>query len=124
MVIFASAIVLADGGFYGSVTYKNCECTTLPKDNVEIYQELSNQSYFCHVQCNAGQGSYNTRVCDPPHVYPPGWYVLHVAVSRESNCWGGHPTPGIPVRVYHGLDWQEVNLVVEGPTPKPRDGDD
>ncbi len=119
LVIFASAMVLADGGFYGRIIYKNCECNSLPYDYVKIDPEESGEPYLCYVQCHSGYAHYHTRVCGPPHVFPPGWYVLGVQLSDSSNCYYG-----VRVRVYHGEDWQEVNLEVRGPEITPWGGDE
>jgi hypothetical protein len=116
LVIFVSAMAFADGGFYGSVTYKNCDCYW--NGDKVIIKPLEGQCDpgYCWVDC-WGPG-YSTQGADP-ETYPPGLYDLTVEISEQSNCYYG-----VTVRVYHGEDWQEVNLVVKGPESTPWGGDE
>ena len=121
LVIFVSTVALADGGFYGSVTYKNCECSWPPNyDRVRIVRiDQVGGPWFYGVDC-WGPG-YSTEG-GAPETFPPGRYQLVVALDENSECRKG--LGGLSVVVTHGDDWQEVNLIVRGPEGQPRDGDE
>ena len=108
LAIFISSIALANGGFYGSVTYNHCDCTW-NEDYVKIQLVTGGQIYSYGIDC-WGPG-YTTD----PDTFEPGWYRLWVDFNEiEGDC-----TASFPITVYHGEEDQEVNLKVQGNLPKP-----
>jgi len=104
VVAFMSPAAFADGGFYGTVTYSNCDCTGMGGDIVRIKKMSTGQMWDCDVGCRPCCG-YNTGSCGLS-TFPPGTYRLWVVV--EDNCHS------LPKTVEHGHDWQEVNIKVYG----------
>lgn len=113
LVIFVSAMAFADGGFYGSVTYIHCDCSW-NADQVKIQKIGEVWADYYYIDC------YGPGYTTDPDTFEPGWYRLGVVVGEGSDC-----AVSFPVTVYHGDEWQEVNLTVQGNLPKPDgEGDD
>ncbi len=114
-VAFMTATALADGGFNGSITYKNCDCVPGTQgDKVQITPIGGGDTEYCGIDCQ--RSIYNTSGCDPG-TYPPGWYSLRVVLGSGTEC-----EYSMPVTVYHGDQAQEVNLIVHGPSGEPDGG--
>lgn len=113
LVALISATALAEGGFWGTVTYSNCECTFGGGDNVMVQRvgELESEDY--EVRCSPCCG-YNTETGCPPHTFPPGTYRLwvHLYFSTDSCAT-------VIKEVEHGSELQRVDLVVKGPPDEP-----
>jgi len=97
--IFLVGIALAEGGFYGTINYKDCTCDT-------------NDDVIC-----SGVPCYNTG----HHTYPTGYYKLWVDLNDFSDC----DKSNIEI-IYHDADLgdQEVNLTVNGKEDQPEGGGD
>ena len=106
-----SATALADGGFYGTVTYNNCDCT-LAGDKVMIVPVSGGDPDECGIDCSPCCG-YNTQGCDPV-TFPPGTFKLWVHLDAGTDSCA----TAIKI-VEHGSESQEVNLTVQGPLSKP-----
>jgi hypothetical protein len=109
LVVFMFAAALADGGFYGGITYINCDCTQF-EDKVYIQPVLGGEGGVCNIDCLCNL--YNTYGCDPS-TYPPGTYRMWVA-SPGCKCNISY--------VVHGSEDQEVNFTVRGPEETPDGG--
>ena len=105
LAIFISSMAFADGGFYGSITYKNCDCSWPPYyDRVRIERtDQSGGPWYYGVDC--GHHGYSTQGGNP-ETFPPGQYTIGLVFGDSSNC-----TLTFFQGVTHGEDWQEVNLV-------------
>jgi hypothetical protein len=115
LLTLISATALADGGFYGSITYDDCDCTYPPDgDKVMIRPVGGGTPYECGINCP--RESYNTDGCWP-FTFPPGTYEMWVAAKDCYNYWP-------PKVVVHGEEWQEVNFTVHGPEGTPEGGGD
>ena len=111
LVIFVSTVALADGGFYGYVEYKNCDCYNQPpySDHVMIKNQDTGEIHWIRPRCGSNPG-YNSVM-----TFEPGYYKIWVDPSDiYSNC-----TASFPITVYHGNEWQQVDLRVEGNLPTP-----
>ncbi len=115
LVAFTSVAAFADGGFYGSITYNNCDCQ-FPPDNDRVMIRLvgGQDEYACGINCF--REVYNTAGC-PPFTFPPGTYEMWVAAH---DCYSYWP----PKIVVHGEELQEVKFTVHGPSPTPDGGGD
>ncbi len=112
LIVFAGATAFADGGFFGSIDYRNCDCSNGPGfDQVKISSTAGGSSTFWSAACGGGgPDGYNTGT----QTFPPGWYDIAVVLGISTDCDKVQLE-----RVYHGTDDQRVNLIVYGPTPKP-----
>jgi hypothetical protein len=110
LAALATGTALADGGFYGTVTYINCDCTWAGADFVRIAPTGQAEYYDYGIRCGGNPG-YTTN----PDTFPPGYYDFYV---HTEDC----DPPIYPIRVYHGSEEQEVNLTVRGPNPDPDGG--
>jgi hypothetical protein len=100
-------------GFYGSITYNNCDCTeSAYADQVYIKKLPSGPTEHVGVICNQGVGTYDTEASDQL-VFEPGDYQLWVWFnpSGPSEC----ETSSIE-EVEHQYGKQEVNITAYGPT--------
>jgi len=100
-------------GFYGSITYNNCECTDEAyADKVYIKRLPSGPIKSVGVSCNFGVGSYDTEESDDL-VFEPGDYQLWVEFNEQgpSEC----ETSSIE-QVEHQYSKQEVDITAYGPT--------
>ena len=99
-------------GFYGTITYKNCECTDEAyADRVYIKKLPSGPTEWVPIWCNSGSGSYDTEASNQL-VFAPGDYQIWVEFDPEySEC----ETSNIE-QIEHGYSKQQVNLTALGPT--------
>ncbi len=100
-------------GFYGSITYNDCDCTDgAYADRVYIKKLPSGTPKYVGVTCRQGVGSYDTEVSDDL-VFAPGSYQLWVEFDDGglSEC----ETSSIE-QVTHGYSKQQVNIIAYGPT--------
>ena len=105
---------MADGGFYGYVTFKYCDCNA-QYVWVSIYHIETQQSFTCIIRCG-GRPGYSTNSNWPNNTYPPGHYQITVAADPNNTDCVGSPTIQT---ITHGSDWQEVDLDCWGPVPEP-----
>jgi len=113
--IFLVGFALAEGGFYGTINYKDCTCDTWDDVMIQLYEgggEPDAYGVFC-----AGVPCYNTG----HHTYPTGYYKLWVDLNDFSDC----DKSNIEI-IYHDADLgdQEVNLTVNGKEDQPEGGGD
>ena len=111
LLTLISATAMADGGFYGTVTYNNCACAPAG-DKVMITLVSGGEEYPCGIDC--WPGGYNTEQGCPPYTFPPGTYKLWVHLDAGTDSCA----TAIKI-VEHGSELQEVNLKVQGPLNKP-----
>ncbi len=113
-ILCLSSWAYADGGFYGYVNFKYCDCET-PYQWISIYHIETQESFTCPLRCGVNPG-YNTNSNWPYNTFPPGTYQLTVVVDpAHTNCLGSP----VVQRVVHGLEWQQVDLKCWGPLPEP-----
>jgi hypothetical protein len=114
LAIVISAMALAEGGFHGTISYHECNCSSW--DKVKITNLSTQEVDYYNVDCG-NPDSYTTAHT----TYPEGWYQLVVIPEEESDC-----DHGIVVRVFHPdtTDNQTVNLAVYGPQGQPDSGGD
>jgi hypothetical protein len=110
LVACLTTLALADGGFYGTITFDDCTCYASggSGDCVMIQSTGGGQQYTFYARCGGNPG-YTTSGT----TFPPGYYNLWVALHTGTDC-----TLGFVQTVYHGTTDQEVNLRVEK-TPPP-----
>jgi hypothetical protein len=108
-----TTLALADGGFYGNITYHDCSCYHHPTlgDMVYIQSTGGGQQY----QFNVGNCSYNPSYSTGTTSFPTGYYNIWVVLHNGSDC-----NMGYVQTVYHdgSASDQEVGLRVEK-TPPP-----
>jgi hypothetical protein len=100
-------------GFYGTITYTNCDCIDEAYgDRIYIKKLPSGPTKDVGLSCHLGVGSYDTEASDML-VFEPGDYQLWVWFnpSGPSEC----ETSQI-VEVEHNYQKQQVNLIAYGPT--------
>jgi hypothetical protein len=108
----SSAGEIEHRGFYGSITYNNCDCTDgAYADQVYIKKLPSGPIDNVGVSCYQGVGSYDTEASNQL-VFEPGDYQLWVGFnpSGPSEC----ETSAIQ-QVKHQYGKQQVDLTVYGP---------
>lgn len=113
LLALIAATALADGGFYGTITYKNCDCTSGGGDRVKIQKLPGGVGDECVVDCWPCCG-YNTEADCLPHTFSPGTYRLWVDLHEGTDSCAT-----VIKIVEHGEELQEVNLVVNGPPDEP-----
>ncbi len=100
-------------GFYGTITYNDCDCTDgAYADRVYIKKLPSGTPENVGVSCYQGVGSYDTEASSQL-VFEPGDYQLWVVFNPAgpSEC-----ETGSIQEVKHQYGKQQVNLTVYGPT--------
>jgi len=100
-------------GFYGSITYNNCECTDgAYADRVYIKKLPNGPTKSAGVYyCSQGTGTYDTERTDDL-VFEPGDYQLWVEFHPVySECETSYIE-----QVEHGYSKQQVDLTALGPT--------
>jgi hypothetical protein len=109
LILFAcfSSAALADGGFNGTVTYKDCTCNTA--DKARIQPTSGGQAYEYNLARCGGTPGYTTQGGNP-ETFAPGTYYVSVVIHTGSDC--DHT---FVQYVNHGTAWQTVDLTVYGP---------
>jgi len=98
-----ASVALADGYFYGHVTYYDCTCST--DDDVYIRLMSGGNEGLVDIACSRPP-YYSTF----PNTFPPGWYYISVVIHLGSDCDYTYVKT-----VEHGTSQQQVNLEVYGP---------
>ena len=100
-------------GFYGSITYSDCDCTDEAyADKVYIKKLPSGPTEHVGVSCYQGVGSYDTEASSQL-VFEPGDYQLWV----EFHPLGGSECETSSIEeVEHGYSKQQVDITAHGPT--------
>jgi hypothetical protein len=107
-----TALAYAEGGFSGTITYDDCSCQQgVPYDHVIIQSTSGGPQYTYYIYC--GSTSNYSTLHSTPETFPEGHYNIWVALGNGTDC-----TLGYVQTVWHGDDWQVVNLRVEK-TPPP-----
>lgn len=105
----SSAIAQEYAGFYGTITYSQCECSEgAYPDKVVIKEIPDGEPVPCGITCDEGYGWYNTGVSCA--VFPPGNYQL----SLQFDDSGSECVTGAVVQVTHGYTSQRVDLTAYG----------
>lgn len=101
-------------GFYGTITYTNCDCTDgAYADRVHITKLPNGPTETVHVYgCSQGTGAYDSELTDGL-VFEPGDYKLIVGFNDEgpSEC-----ELSTIAQVTHQYSKQQVNLTAYGPS--------
>jgi hypothetical protein len=98
-------------GFWGNVTYSNCECGQgAYGDQVSVKDLSTGQTdYFASV-CRNNQGLYDTELMGDT-VYPPGDYQISLILHSGSDC-----EVSSSKYVTHGYAKQQVDLSASTPS--------
>jgi hypothetical protein len=116
LLLCLSAHAVADGKFYGTVSYKDCNCREASGgDAVHVWQ-IGGVSDFWNIVCDHFNptGSYSTN-----NTYPVGYYYLAVDLATGTDC-----DQAIIKYIYHGASDQRVDLEVRGPAGTPDGSED
>ena len=97
-------------GFYGTITYRGCECTEQAyADKVYVKELPDGIPVYVGVLCEQGVGSYDTEA-SIGKVFAPGTYQLWMEFyPGQSEC----DSSSVAV-VEHGYSKQQVNLSAYG----------
>jgi hypothetical protein len=103
----------AEGGFYGTVIFDDCDCYASGNtgDFAIVQATTDTVQYIYYLRCGGNPG-YTTDN-GVRETFRAGHYNIWVGFHNGTDC-----TLGFVQTVYHGNDWQEVNLRVEK-TPPP-----
>ena len=97
-------------GFYGYVTYSNCDCSDGAYPDRVFIQELpSGTPDGYYLVCRNNQGWYDTEIM-AEKTYPPGDYKIWLDLWDDSDC-----ETGTIQQVYHQYATQQVDLTAYGP---------
>jgi hypothetical protein len=97
-------------GFYGYVTYSNCDCGEgAYGDKVAIKNLATSETDYYPSVCRNNQGWYDTEAMEGK-VYDPGNYEIWVDLNGESNCETSSTR-----FVTHGHLEQQVDLTASAP---------
>lgn len=111
MIVFFSSPVLADGGFYGEVTYRDCDVTL--GDRVWITPLAGGDPSYYYIEHLHEPPTYTTG----QDTFPPGTYKLTVGFGPGSECVLSEIE-----KVVHGSSTQRVDLNAFGDTGQPDGG--
>jgi hypothetical protein len=109
LVACLTTLALADGGFYGSITYHDCGYSY--GDLVYIQSTGGGTQYTYGI--HSGSNPWYNTAYSTPATFPPGYYNIWVVLGPDTDC-----NMGYVQTVYHGSSDQEVGLRVEK-TPPP-----
>ena len=111
-VALLSTAVFADGGFYGEVTYKDCDAVIDDKVWIEPLGGAGEPVWYGIDHLHQTH-TYNTGL----DTFPPGSYKLWVTFGATSECVTGD------IRIItHGSTNQQVDLKAYGDTGHPDGG--
>ena len=97
-------------GFYGTISYDECDCGMgAYSDKVAIQELPSGTPDYFTLFCRNNQSEYDTE--ESEKVYPPGNYKIWLVLNENTDC----ETSTIQ-QVYHQYSKQQVNLTAYGPT--------
>jgi hypothetical protein len=105
----SKAVAQEYAGFYGTITYSQCECTEEAyADKVVIKEIPDGDPVVCGITCDGDYGTYDTE--SNCAVFPPGNYQLYLQFDDpNSEC-----VIGSVVQVTHGYTSQKVDLTAYG----------
>ncbi len=112
-IVFTASMAFADGGFHGTVSYRDCECHSGSWDNVRIVNDATGAEHIARIHLTyPTSGTYGTQHT----TFPEGYYSISVVLGDGSDCDHSYVQ-----KVYHSDDPndQTVDLVVFGPTSQP-----
>ena len=117
LTVLMAVTALADGGFNGTIKRSSgCDCVFPPAGDLVKITPFGGGDVYCEIDCL--RDGYTTWACETS-TFPPGWYTLIIELGDGSDCYFG-----VARQVYHGSDWQRVDLVVMGPESTPDGGGD
>ncbi len=80
MAVFAASAAVADGGFYGEITYLNCDCQELAYGDKVIIKAVGGFEGWAAVSCRWTQPGYNSA-----STYPPEYYIRFMSIWAEDQ---------------------------------------